>query len=59
MGLKAIWAAAVGFGLLVGGTLGYLTWARAKGAGQITHPDVYLGNTGPADGKSQLNRPRR
>jgi hypothetical protein len=56
--LKAILTTAAGVALLVAGAFGYRTWARAKGAGQITHPDVYLGNTGHVDGKGQLTRPR-
>jgi hypothetical protein len=58
MGRKAILTAAAGVAVLVAGALGYRTWARAKGADQITHPDVYLGNTGRVDGESQLKRPR-
>lgn len=57
MRLKVILVAA-GLSLLAGGLFGYLTWARAKAAGQITHPDVYLYGTGPVDAKSQLERPR-
>jgi hypothetical protein len=58
MALKAIFAAAAGVGVLVGGVLGYLAWARAKGLGQITHPDIHLGNAGPVGHKRRIHPPR-